>query len=129
MQLVEIDHVSPQSQDRCFCRREHLLVPEMARRHLRREEISPSVALDRPPDVVLGAIRLSAIDQVRAQLQRPVNRRGVALGGPTDIVLIVAQDWCTTRDYQIQKPQMSIEYWFMHAQIVLMILKDQKCSQ
>ncbi len=51
------------------------------------------------------------------------------LEGLTDIVLIVVLDWFTIQDFQIQKRLMNTEFLFMHAQIVLMTLKDQKCFQ
>ena len=48
---------------------------------------------------------------------------------PTDIVSIVVQDWFIIQDYQTQKHQMNIEYWFTHAQIVQKTLKNQRCFQ
>ena len=47
------------------------------------------------------------------------------LEGPTDIVLIAEQDWFIIQDCQIQRLQMNIEYWCMHAQIVPMTLKTK----
>ena len=51
------------------------------------------------------------------------------LEGPTDIVLIVVEDWYITHAFQTPKPQMTLGYWSTRVQTVRKTLKSQKCFQ
>ena len=48
---------------------------------------------------------------------------------PIGIVLIVAQGWYIIHDYQIQKLQMNIGYWYILVLTVQKILKNQNYFQ